>query len=275
VVRELEILYKQYGYQLFLMGDSLLNAMVTGIANAFIESGKTLYWDGYLRADKPVCDIDNTLLWRRGGYYRARLGLESGSQKVLDAMNKMITTEQIKAAVSALAYAGIKTTTYWVIGYHGETEDDFQQTLSLLEELESNIYEAECNPFNYFPSGQVNSGKWANENKHIPLYPGAEDMLMLHTWVLDGPPTRRETYHRITRFVEHCRKLGIPNPYSIQNIYQADQRWKQLHQNAVPPLVDFKNTNNYIDEARDVKKLLLVPDVPGSHHDEEGWDFVS
>jgi radical SAM superfamily enzyme YgiQ (UPF0313 family) len=131
-VDEMIIMYRKYGHQLFFMTDSLINPVVTDLANEFIKSGVSLYYDAYFKVDEPSGDIRNTILWRRGGLYRVRLGTESGSQRILDAMDKRITVDQIKATVSALAYAGIKTTTYWVIGHPGETEADFQQTLDLV-----------------------------------------------------------------------------------------------------------------------------------------------
>lgn len=270
VVEELKKLLAKYDSQLFLMGDSLLNPIITDLAKELIKAGLSLYWDGYLRADTPVCDRQNTLLWRRGGFYRARLGLESGSNRVLESMGKKITPAQIKAAVSSLAFAGIKTTTYWVIGYPGETENDFQQTLDLIEELKSNIYEAECNPFNYYLKGQVQSQQWA-KHKRILIYPGyARDLLIVQTWVLDCEPSRQETYKRVVRFVEHCNRLGIPNPYSINEIYNADKRWKKLHKNAVPALADFKNIDTCINENKDIKEMYPIQTT---YRDNGDWNF--
>ncbi|MCP4152779.1 MAG: radical SAM protein, partial [bacterium] len=112
VADQLAELYKLYNTQLFLMCDSLLNPVVTGLAEEFIRRDLSLYWDGYLKVDRHSCRDERTLLWRRGGFYRARLGLESGSQRILDAMEKKISIAQVKATLTSLAKAGIKTTTY-------------------------------------------------------------------------------------------------------------------------------------------------------------------
>ena len=250
VLQELSQLNERYGSQIFLLGDSLLNPIITELAQEMINNECAFYWDGYLRADLPVCDLNNTLLWRKGGFYRARLGVESGSQKVLDLMGKKITPAQIEKAITSLARAGIKTTTYWVIGYPGETEEAFSETLGLIETLRNEIYEAECNPFNYFLTGQVGSDKLSNEYQVKPLFQeDATQRLLTQTWTLDAEPPRKITYERVSRFIEHCRKLGIPNPYSLREIYQADERWSRLHENAVPPLAAFRN--GVVDEKRD------------------------
>ncbi|MCX6581122.1 MAG: radical SAM protein [Candidatus Aminicenantes bacterium] len=275
IVKELMYLSEKYKTQLFLLSDSLLNPVVNELSRAIIDSGLSLYWDGYLRVDDDACDPDITFQWRRGGFYRARLGLESGSPRILEAMGKKITPRQMKNAVTALALAGIKTTTYWVIGHPGETEADFQQTLDLVEEMKDELYETDCNPFYYYLTGQVQSDAWAGDNRAQLLYPpGADQMLMLQTWILDMPPTREETYRRLNRFVEHCTKLGIPNPYSLREIHSADERWKKLHTHAAPSLVEFlgvKNNNGLpIDENKRVKKVVFGQTIPG---DDGNWGF--
>ncbi len=275
IVDELTQLNEKYKTQLFLMSDSLLNPLINELSRAIIDSGLSLYWDGYLRVDDNACDPDITFQWRQGGFYRARLGLESGSPRILKAMGKKIMPQQMKNAVTALSRAGIKTTTYWVIGHPGETETDFQQTLDLIEEMKDELYEADCNPFYYYLTGQVHSDAWAGVSRGQLLYPpGADQMLMLQTWILDIPPTREETYRRLNRFVEHCMRLGIPNPYSLREIHSADERWKKLHIDAVPSLVEFlgvKNNNSLpIDENKRIRKVVFGQAIPGDNGD---WGF--
>lgn len=267
VVGELLALYRRYESQLFLMSDSLLNPIVTDLAQELEKEEISIYWDGYLRADRPAGDTENTMLWRRGGFYRARLGIESGSQRVLDLMNKRITVAEIKSAISALAYAGIKTTTYWVVGFPGETEADFQETLDLLEEMADDIFEADCSPFWYYLNAQGGDVRW--KDKSAPLYPEkARDMFLIQTWIVDCEPQREEIYRRMWRFVEHCKKLGIPNPYSLQDFHKADMRWTELHKNAVPPMVWFGKQGKRITENKQIKKIL-----PAQAAESDDGDF--
>ena len=60
--------------------------------------------------------------------------------------------------------------------------------------------------------------------------------------------------------MEHCKKLGIPNPYSLTDIDKADKRWKSLHLNAVPSLMEFKS-NTYLDECKHVKQYSFTSEV--------------
>jgi anaerobic magnesium-protoporphyrin IX monomethyl ester cyclase len=63
------------------------------------------------------------------------MGAESGSQRILDAMDKGTTVEQIKEATRLLKKHGIKACFFLQFGYSGETMDDIKKTIELLEAL--------------------------------------------------------------------------------------------------------------------------------------------
>lgn len=248
IANELIEMRGKYNRQLFLFGDSLINIVVTDLSKELIARKESIYWDGYLRADPPVCDVKNTQLWRNGGMYRARLGVESGSDKMLKLMNKKISAEQIKNAIYSLASVGIKTTTLWLVGHPEETEEDFMDTLNLIEEMADFIYEAEISPFRYFISGQVESTVWNSNHGCEKLYPEKyDDLLMVQTYDLVGvEPSREVVYERLNRIRQHIEKLGIPNPYVLNEVIEADKRWALLHSNAVPSVLDLMS-NNFVE----------------------------
>lgn len=247
VVNEISSVKKKYGGKLFMFGDSLMNQVISEFSHQLLKKGLDIFWDGYLRTDHNVTEISNIQLWKKAGFYRARLGVESGSQHVLDLMNKKMTVDRIKTAIKNLANSGIKTTTYWVIGYPGETETDFNGTLELLSELKDDIYEADWHPFYFYPKGQVHSDNWIQENDVESLYPEKfKDLLLTLTWILKKEPGREELYDRMNRFGETCKKLNIPNPYSMMEIYNADKRWKQLHPTAGPTILELHNSRYLI-----------------------------
>jgi hypothetical protein len=120
----------------------------------------------------------------------------------------------------------------------------------MVEELKNSIYQAECNPFLYHYSGQSSSNLW--EAKRMLLYPEkAKDMLIFDSWTLDMEPVREVAYERMHRFCEHCKRLGIPNPYSFKEIFDADRRWQQLQKFAVPPLDEFSEGSKHIEDNLD------------------------
>lgn len=268
VVNEMIHMYERYGNQLFFMSDSLLNPIISDLSNEFIKSDKTLYYDCYFRVDKESANLENTFLWRRGGLYRTRIGIESGSQKILNLMHKGITVEESKATLYALASAGIKTTAYVIIGHPDETEEDFQMTLDLIEEMKDYIWQAEPNAFYYHYSGQFDSDSWSE--KRLLLYPETmRDMLVFDTWTLNCYPLRKERYDRLNRFMIHCEKLGIPNPYNAEELYKADMRWEKLHKNAVPSIWEFEKWGKEINEA----KRVVIPREAKIILDNGDFDF--
>jgi len=62
------------------------------------------------------------------------LGIESGSQKILDAMKKGITVEQIREAVALTHKFHIRTQGFFILGYPGETEETMQETVDLIHD---------------------------------------------------------------------------------------------------------------------------------------------
>lgn len=63
------------------------------------------------------------------------LGAESGSQKILDAMDKGITVQEIEKAVELLKTQNIKPALFLQFGYLGETISDIKQTIEMVERL--------------------------------------------------------------------------------------------------------------------------------------------
>ncbi|MCU0287762.1 MAG: hypothetical protein MUF15_15390, partial [Acidobacteria bacterium] len=172
--------------------------------------------------------------------------------------------------ISNLAAAGIKTTLYVVIGHPGETEQDFQLTLDLVSRLKDDIWEAECNPFTYFYSGQAGAQQWVEKSEL--LYPTwAKEMLITQTWIINAQPSREEMYRRIYRFVDHCKRLGISTPWSLNDVNKSDERWKRLHKDAVPSVLELiKQKNDANRGAVNVNHLTMAQDT---HPDDEEFDF--
>lgn len=71
----------------------------------------------------------------RAGCDEVWVGAESGSQKILDAMDKGTEIEQIKKATQLMEANEIKPCFFLQFGYSGETKEDIQLTLKMLFEL--------------------------------------------------------------------------------------------------------------------------------------------
>jgi anaerobic magnesium-protoporphyrin IX monomethyl ester cyclase len=73
---------------------------------------------------------------RRAGCEIVWVGAESGSQKILDAMEKGTRVEQIHQAAATLREAGVRVGFFLQFGYPGETRADIEQTLQLVRDCQ-------------------------------------------------------------------------------------------------------------------------------------------
>jgi len=71
----------------------------------------------------------------RAGCDNIWMGAESGSQKILDAMDKGTKVEQIYEATRLLKKNGIKPSFFIQFGYPGETYEDIKKTISMINQL--------------------------------------------------------------------------------------------------------------------------------------------
>jgi O-antigen biosynthesis protein len=91
--------------------------------------------------ESRVSNLDRDLiqLMARAGAVGFYFGVESGSQRLLDFMKKGITVEQIRAAFAWCNDFGIKTAASVIVGVPTETDQDLQETASLLREINPTV----------------------------------------------------------------------------------------------------------------------------------------
>lgn len=71
---------------------------------------------------------------QRAGCVEVWMGVESGSQKILDAMDKGLQVEEVVSARQNLHREGIRACYFLQFGYPGETWEDIQKTVALVRE---------------------------------------------------------------------------------------------------------------------------------------------
>jgi radical SAM superfamily enzyme YgiQ (UPF0313 family) len=104
-------------------------------ANTLINSNLKLHYKIQCRADL----LQNEKIWQllsASGADEVWIGAESGSQKILDAMDKGITIEQIATAVIGLKKHHVKPCLFLQFGYYGETLEDIRKTFDMLKHLQ-------------------------------------------------------------------------------------------------------------------------------------------
>ncbi|RMG89576.1 MAG: radical SAM protein [Chloroflexi bacterium] len=88
------------------------------------------------RADLIVRNADNVHALRRAGCQIVWIGAESGSQKILNAMEKGTTVEQIYEAARQLHEAGVAVGFFLQFGYPGETRADIEKTFQMVRDCQ-------------------------------------------------------------------------------------------------------------------------------------------
>src|SRR5215510_6203597 len=81
---------------------------------------------------------------RLKGCERLSLGVESGSQKVLDLINKKISVDEILEATQMAKKFGIRVRYYMMLGNRGETAETFRETLDFLARAKPHQYIFSC-----------------------------------------------------------------------------------------------------------------------------------
>jgi anaerobic magnesium-protoporphyrin IX monomethyl ester cyclase len=135
VAEEMRIIKKQYAPDQLRIVDDVMGidrAWVRAWHDAVLDRDAAIPFECLSRVD--LLDEEMVRLLQEAGCVRIAFGAESGSQKVLDAMNKGTRVEQIRQAATLCRQAGIETYFYIMLGYPGEDWDDIHKTVDLLKE---------------------------------------------------------------------------------------------------------------------------------------------
>jgi len=95
--------------------------------------GGAFDWYAQTRMD-DLLHLDLPML-ERNGMRSLQLGLESGSNRILELVKKQETVEQYRAANAALASTGIQATYNFMMGFPTETEEELKSTVNLILDL--------------------------------------------------------------------------------------------------------------------------------------------
>jgi len=164
--------------------------------NRMIEENLLIKWTMRTRVDSV--DFPSLMLAKKAGLERISYGIESGSPKILNNINKQITKEQIINAFRWTKKAGIETTCTLIIGNPGESKATLKETRQLLKRIRPNaVYNAPACIFPGTPleelavkQGLFSRDFWIYDNP-FPAYTGAMKRKdLLRTCKSFGQPNR-------------------------------------------------------------------------------------
>jgi radical SAM superfamily enzyme YgiQ (UPF0313 family) len=91
------------------------------------------------RADRLQSETSVALL-RRLGCYRIWIGSESGSQRILDAMQRGVSVEQVRRSCALARAHGIQVGMFLMWGYEGEEMEDIAATVDHVKESNPDVF---------------------------------------------------------------------------------------------------------------------------------------
>ncbi len=99
---------------------------------------RRLKFPWYPRGGIRVDRVNEGLLkiMKRAGCYRIPFGIESGSQRIIDLIDKKITLEQAQEAVKLAKKVGLETECYFMLGLPTEKEEDIKKSIDFSIKLD-------------------------------------------------------------------------------------------------------------------------------------------
>lgn len=136
VVDEIEECYEKYGIReidVFDYDFTIDRKRLIKICREIRKRDLNIIWACRSRIDT----VDDELLdeMKMAGCHRIYYGIESGSQEILDKLNKKITLKQIRQTIKATKKRGIMALGFFLVGVPGETRETFKKTLKFSKKL--------------------------------------------------------------------------------------------------------------------------------------------
>ncbi len=141
VVEEMAMLQKKYNPDSIWFVDDVFTVSHKWIKSFVAETQQQnikIPFECITRAERLNDEILQLL--KQAGCFRIWIGAESGSQKIIDKMDRRVDVNVVKQAIINTNAIGIETGTFIMLGYPGETREDINQTIKYLKEANPTHY---------------------------------------------------------------------------------------------------------------------------------------
>jgi radical SAM superfamily enzyme YgiQ (UPF0313 family) len=205
VLDELELAHRELGGTHITFNDLNLGANVKrlrALAEGVLERGLDISYDVILSTSKGLTDEILAVL-AKSGARTVSFGVESGSKSVLENMDKPFDPDTARSAILASKHAGLQVMVNFMVGYPGETEDDFRETLAFLDELATSIDKVLVNSLYILPGSRL-----ADAVKDLDIEPIHGDSPLDENWRL-GALDLKARVDRSFKLEALAKKHGI------------------------------------------------------------------
>jgi len=141
VVDEVEWLVHTYSPDMVWIADDVFtihHGWLRAYAAEMRRRGIRIPFECITRADRFNADAADLLA--ELGCFRLWIGSESGSQKILDAMERGVTVDQVQSAIQLCKSHGIQSGMFLMWGYEGEQLDDIEATIAHVKRTDPDIF---------------------------------------------------------------------------------------------------------------------------------------
>ncbi|WP_394747364.1 B12-binding domain-containing radical SAM protein [Spongiimicrobium salis] len=211
IVQHIKLLQERFGVKRFWMCDDIFGLKPNWVQEFRDELKKEKINIKYYiqsRADLLLKE-DNIDALAASGLQEVWIGAESGSQKILDAMDKGTKIEQIYEATRLLKKKNIRIAFFIQFGYLGETKEDIAKTITMIKELlPDNIGISVSYPL----PGTKFYDKVKNDLKLKTNWTDSDDLAMMFQGTFNS-----KYYRKLHRYVhkEYRKSMGIQNMKTI------------------------------------------------------------
>lgn len=183
VMEMMRALYHRFHIREILFEDDnfmLFRKRLEALVDMLLKESLSLSWSCLARADM-VTDPMILRAMRAAGCWQILIGIESGSQKILDFEKKGITLAQIERAVRLSHECGMMTKGFLMIGHPMESEETIRQTIQFVKRIP--LDDISVTFFTVFPGSPF----WNDAPRHGALTKDFDKMSVFHpTFVPTG-----------------------------------------------------------------------------------------
>jgi radical SAM superfamily enzyme YgiQ (UPF0313 family) len=136
IITEIEYLIRRFGVQNIYFKDdtfTLSRQRIFDFCDMLEQKNIQIHWECLTRIE--LIDEELVLRMRRAGMNNLKIGIETGSERLLRTTHKNISLEDVRRGASILNNLGQKWSAFFMLGYPDETEDEIRQSWRLIEEI--------------------------------------------------------------------------------------------------------------------------------------------
>jgi len=234
---ELSALYRKHAFTDINFQDETFfthGKRATAIAEQILGRGLRVTWAATMRADQGVrLDEAALALCRRSGLRRAMVGVESGSQRMIDWMKKDVTLDQVFATAERLRQHGIGGLFPFIVGFPDEPPESVHATIDVIKRLRmmSPLFEVVVYFYQPYPGSPIADLAWSRGYAQPPSLEAWADFDYVGArgpWVTDATWSlvQRFKFYQQHAFGRHAHPLHAPLRWAARWRVNGDRyRW--------------------------------------------------